>query len=241
MKYVLMVIGGLLLLVFGCLLFLFVCTLFIDQSKEYTTDSDFFRFLLNTSTAIAVFFMGIKVKEIGFEKLPKDSKWLFVCNHRSNFDPILTWYSLRAWKPAFISKKENFSWLIFGAMVKKCCFMAIDRKNARNALVTIKKAAELLKAQTVSVGVYPEGTRSKSCELLPFHDGVFKIAQLAKVPIAVMSITGTEKIGKNLPFRRSTVELKVAEVIPVEAVLASHSTALGASIRQIMLNSIGNN
>lgn len=97
------------------------------------------------------------------EKLPKNERFLLVCNHRSKFDPILTWYVLRDYNLAFISKPENF---------RRCCFMAIDRENPRNALKTIHQAAELIKQNEVSVAVYPEGTRSKTCELLPFHNGI---------------------------------------------------------------------
>lgn len=66
--------------------------------------------------------------------------------------------------------------------------MAIDRENPRNALLTIEKAAKLIESDEVSIGIYPEGTRSKECVLLPFHNGVFKIAQKASVPIVVASI-----------------------------------------------------
>lgn len=51
--------------------------------------------------------------------------------------------------------------------------------------MTVQKAADLLTSDTVNVAIYPEGTRSKNCTLLPFHNGVFKIAQKAEVPIAV--------------------------------------------------------
>ncbi len=81
---------------------------------------------------------------------------------------------------------------------KVCCFLPIDRENPRKAIPTINRAAKLLKEQEVSVGIYPEGTRGKDCRLLPFHNGVFKIAQKAEAPIAVLSITGTEKYPKGL-------------------------------------------
>ena len=60
------------------------------------------------------------------------------------------------------------------------------------------KAAELMKNDVVSVGVYPEGTRNRDGSLLPFHDGVFIIARKADVPIVVATIDGTEKIPYNV-------------------------------------------
>ena len=55
----------------------------------------------------------------------------------------------------------------------------------------INKAASLLEKRELSVGIYPEGTRNKGEEMLPFHNGVFKIAQKSKTPIAVLAIKNT--------------------------------------------------
>ena len=125
----------------------------------------------------------IKVHTTGMEKVPQGERLLFVGNHRSKFDPIITWYLFRKWDIAFLSKKENFRVPIFGRIIRKCCFLAIDRENPREALKTVNKAAGLLENGTVSIGVYPEGTRSRTGELLPFHNGVLKIAQKAGAPI----------------------------------------------------------
>lgn len=57
---------------------------------------------------------------------------------------------------AFVSKAENFQIPIFGRIIRRCCFMAIDRENPRNALLTIEKAAKLIASDEVSIGIYPE-------------------------------------------------------------------------------------
>ena len=206
------ILWGLLALLGLYVLFLGVCALLVDPGKVYDKNSRFYRFLLDSATAAAMKLLRIRVHVSGIEKIPKDTKLLFVSNHRSNFDPIITWYALKKWEIAFVSKPENFKVPFFGRIIRKCCFMPIDRENPRNAIVTINRAAKLLKKQEVSIGVYPEGTRSKTCELLPFHNGVFKIAQKAEAPVVVLSITGTEKIAKAAPFRRSDVYLDVLEV-----------------------------
>ena len=87
--------------------------------------------------------------------------------------------------------------------------MPIDRKNPRKAIPAINRAAKLLRQQEVSAGIYPDGTRSKNGQLLPFHKGVFKIAHKAEAPIVVLCVTGTEKISKRTPFRRTDVYLDV--------------------------------
>lgn len=217
------------------ILFLAVCALLVDKNQEYQTDSPFYRFLLNSATAFSVKLLGIHVHANGLEMLPKNGRFLLVGNHRSNFDPILTWYVLKEENLAFISKPENFHIPIFGRIIRKCCFLPIDRENARNAVKTIQSAAELLKADVVSVGVYPEGTRSKSGQLLPFHNGVFKIAQKAEVPIVVAAITGTEQIHKNCFRRRSDVQFTIVEVISAENVMASRTAEIGQRVESALL------
>lgn len=219
-------------------LFLGICCLFIDPQKEYDKDSPFYRFLLDSATAAAIKLLRIRVHVSGAENIPKDAKVLFVSNHRSNFDPIITWYALKKWKLAFVSKPSNFKIPFFGRIIRKCCFLPIDRKNPKKAIVTINKAAKLLKEQEVSVGIYPEGTRSKTCVLLPMHNGVFKIAQKAEAPIVVLSITGTEKISGRTPFRPTDVYLDVLEVFPSENIKNMKTEKIGVLVRHLMAGNI---
>ena len=190
------ILGGLLGMVLLYLLVIAVCALLVDPEKEYKKDNRVYRFLLNLTVTVGLKLLRVRVHVSGIEKIPKDTQVLFVSNHRSNFDPIVTWYGLKAWKIGFISKPENFKIPFYGRIIRKCCCLPIDRENPRKAIVTINRAAKLLKKQEVSIGVYPEGTRSKTREMLPFHNGAFKIAQKADAPIVVLSIAGTEKIAK---------------------------------------------
>lgn len=221
-------------IVLAIILFYAVCALLVNPKKEYDTESPFYRKLLNGATGFALKLMRIHVHTDGLEKLPNDNHFLLVSNHRSNFDPIVSWYVFRKFRPAFISKASNFKIPIFGRIIRKCCFMAIDRENPRKAIGTIKKSAALLQKGINSVAVYPEGTRSKACKLLPFHNGVLKIAQLAKVPIVVMTIEGTEQIHKRCPFRKTDVYLNVETVLSAEEIEHKRTNELGDQIHMIM-------
>ncbi len=213
-------------------LFLLVCSLFANPKKEYENHSRFYRTLLNGATAFAMKIMRIRIHTSGLEKVPQDTKnILFVSNHRSNFDPIITWHIFKKWQPAFVSKASNFKIPIFGRFIRKCCFMAIDRKNPRNAIKTINKAAELLKKGDVSIGIYPEGTRSKNCELLPFHNGVFKIAQKADADIVVLAVSGTEQIHKKYPFHHTDVYIDVLDVLPAGQVKSTKTDKIGEQVK----------
>lgn len=238
MKVVLWVLG----IILGFALLYFIIpgffALFVNPKKEYKKDSKLYRFLLNAASGIGLWVMRVKVHVNGVEKLPKGQKLLFVGNHRSNFDPIITWYMFRDWNISFISKAGNFKIPIFGRLIRRCCFMVIDRENPRKAISTINSASELLKSGEVSIGVYPEGTRSKTGELLPFHSGVLRIAQKGNAGIAIIAMKGTERIHKNYPFRASHIEVEVLDVIPAEQVATTRTNDLSEMIREKLENSL---
>ena len=232
------ILAALLCALVALVLFLWICSLCVSPEKEYDKDSAFYRFLADSTIFWIIKLLRIRVHVTGMEKLPKDQKLLFVCNHRSNFDPIVTAYIMKKWKLAFVSKPSNFKIPIFGKIVRKCCYMAIDRVNPRNAILTINRAAKLLEAQEVSVGIYPEGTRSKTCVLLPFHNGVFKIAKKADKPIAVLSIAGTEKISGRTPFHATDVYLDVLEVFTEETVKELRTEQIGEKMLELLKSNL---
>ena len=235
-----------LLTVFGALLsalllyalFLWICSLFVDRTKFYDEMSPFYCRLKDITDAMILFFLNVKVELEGAGKLPEDGLYLLVSNHRSMFDPLAVMRVLQKPSPVFVSKPENFNIPIGGRIGRRLCFRAIDRENARNAMATILDCVRLLKNGVGPIVIYPEGTRSKTGELLPFHDGVFKIAQHAKVPVAVMTVTGSESVKKNAPWKRTVIKLRICDVLPAEAITGVRTSAIGQQVREIMEESL---
>jgi len=212
-----------------------ITPMFISKKvMTYDHNSKFYRWLLNSSTGIAMKILRVKIHTTGFEKIP-DGRFLLVCNHRSNFDPIISWYALRKYEPAFISKPENFNVFLYGRIIRKCCFLPIDRTNPRNSMKTILDAVDLIKRDEVSIVVYPEGTRSKRLKLLKFHAGVFKIAQKANVPVVVATIKGGETIKDRYPWRRSHIDIDILDVFDCDQVKSNTSEQLSENARNLML------
>ncbi len=227
MKILLIVLLALLALVLLPFLFLFICGLFVNTRKQYDRDSRFFRALLDGSTTVILWCLGVRYNIIGEEKFPADGNFLFISNHRSNYDPIVQWTVFKRYKLSFISKKENFKIPMYGRIIHRCCFMPIDRKSPRKAMETVNRAARLLTETENSVGVYPEGRRSKECHLLPFHSGVLKVAQKAGKPIVVSTIEGTENIFRNIKrLRKTTVTIKILETIDAGRVKSEKTSEL---------------
>lgn len=229
------IVGALVLPFLLLFLFLFVCGLFVDTRKQYDRDSRFFRALLDGSTTFILWCLGVRYVVIGAEKFPERGNFLFISNHRSNYDPIVQWTVFKRYKLSFISKKENFRIPMYGRLIHRCCFMPIDRKSPRRAMETVNRAARLLTETENSVGVYPEGKRSKDCRLLPFHAGVLKTAQKAGKPIVVSTIEGTENIFRNIKrFRKTVVTIKILETIDAERVKSLKTSELSEYCESLM-------
>ena len=114
--------------------------------------------------------------------------------------------------------------------------MSINREHPSKAMETVINAAQLIKDDQVSIGVYPEGTRNTTEEpLLPFHNSIFKIAQMADVPIVVMTAKKTAEIKHNYPKKASDVYFKVTGVIPAEDLKGKKTLEIGERVRELLL------
>ena len=130
---------------------------------------------------------GARVTVIGEENVPKDQAVLYVANHRSYFDILLT-YSRCPGRTGYVAKKEMERYPLLS--------------NWMHNLKTILQAADYVKSG-ISVCIFPEGTRNKNSDeldMLPFHDGSFKIATRAKSPIIPIAISNSANIWEaNFP------------------------------------------
>ncbi len=79
----------------------------------------------------------------------------------------------------------------------------------------------------MSIGIYPEGTRSKDCKLQEFKPGCLKVAEKAECPMVIVATRGTEKIHKNVPFKRTHVYIDVIDVIPGDQCASIKTVELG--------------
>lgn len=175
----------------------------------------------------------IRCKVSGAEKVPQEP-FLFVCNHRSAFDPLATVALLKQIRFCFVCKPEVINVPVLGPAMTRAGFFPIDRENPRNAVTAIKYAAQVITEQKRSVGIYPEGTRSKSGEMLPFHAGSFKIAKLAGCPVVVASI----QVKKGWLFP-SKIELHVVDVMDVDYVKENNTATLAQRAETAIKEDLG--
>lgn len=214
--------------------FLFVITRPLDLTKPIEEKKKIYYWGGVRIGELVDVYLRVHTTLTGEEKLPRDGRFLLVCNHRSMQDPLTTLSKLRKYDLAFISKKDNSKIPVIWPLAYGFGCLPIDRENDREALKTIINAANYIKKDFCSMCIYPEGTRSSTEELLPFKAGALKIAQKAGVPIVVASLDGTQNVKKNFPWRRTEVRLNILELIPADKVKATGTTELSEYCRELI-------
>lgn len=211
-------------------LFALVCSFFLPK-QEPERSGAFCRVMVGIAMDWLVTFLCTRVVMKGKDRLPREP-FVLVSNHRSDFDPIVVFALLRRRKIVYISKESNFKIPIAGPFIRGAGCLAIDRENAMRAMRTLKRAADRLKNEGICIGIYPEGTRSKTGELLEFKTGAFYLAKKAEAPVVVMTTQNTERIAKKFWLCPLTVKLNVLEVISKEEVQTLSMEDLAARTRK---------
>lgn len=232
------VFAGIVLL--GFLGLLYMCKR-VDQTKPQEEDDKFYRIVADLVIGAALPFLRIRIKKSGLEKVPTEGRFLLVCNHCNNADPIILLHVLRKFQMAFISKRENSTMFVIGPMMHKLQCQLINRENDREALKTILKCIQILKEDKASIAVFPEGgILSEDGKLHHFRPGVFKIAQKANVPIVVCTLHNTKDVVHNiLHLKPSSVQMKVLEVIPVEELKGVTTVDISKRCYEMMAADLG--
>ncbi|NHM27943.1 1-acyl-sn-glycerol-3-phosphate acyltransferase [Desulfofundulus sp. TPOSR] len=145
-------------------------------------------------------------KVVGAHHLPPSGGVLVVSNHVSYWDPVVVGCALDR-QVHFIAKAELFGIPLLGPVIRALGAFPVRRGGGDRQ--AIRRALELLKQGRV-VGIFPEGTRSKSGELLEPHLGAAMLALRAKVPVLPVAVINTRgifgkvrvHIGKPLVFSR---------------------------------------
>ena len=233
-------LGSFLLLVGIGFAFLMILCRRVDQSVPQEEDDKLYRTVTNLVIGAALPFLRIHVKKTGMEKLPESGRFLLVCNHTNDSDPIILLYALAKYQLAFVSKKENASMFVIGPMMHKIQCQLINRENDREALKTILKCIQIIKEDKASIAVFPEGGIDDDGLLHRFKPGVFKIAQKANVPIVVCTLKNTKEVVHNIfKLKPSYTELNVLETIPVERVKGTNTVDLAHYCHDLMAADLG--
>ncbi|MBQ8351195.1 MAG: 1-acyl-sn-glycerol-3-phosphate acyltransferase [Clostridia bacterium] len=213
------------------IVYLFITSFVFSMKKPIKRVNPYAFFMTHLTVNWLLGLFRVHHRSQGLEKLPNEP-FVLVSNHRSDFDPMVGFDAIRSRHLGYISKEANFRIPIVGRHIYHCGFLPIDRKNPLRAARTIKEAARLVRECGISMGIYPEGTRSKTDEMLPFKDGAFLLAKKAEAPLVIMATKNTETITKNFPWRRTRVDLEILRVLDRETVAALSAKELSAIARE---------
>ena len=182
---------------------------------------------------------GAKVTIIGEENIP-DEAVLYVGNHRSVFDIILTYPRMKR-LTGFVSKDSMEHIPLFSTWMRlvKCLFL--NRENMKEGLKTILQAIAYIN-EGISIVIFPEGTRNKGEEstLMPFKEGAVRIATKSNCPIIPMSITNTAEVFENhFPrLRPVNVVIEYGKPIYPSELTAEDKKQLGTYVSTIIQETI---
>lgn len=193
-----------------------------------------FRFILRIT--------GVKTTVIGEENIP-DEAVLFVGNHRSYFDILLTYSRCRR-PTGYVAKKEMEKYPGLASWMRRLHCLFLDRKDPKEGLKMILQAIDYVR-NGISVCIFPEGTRNTGEELtmLPFRDGALKIATKSGCAIIPVSMNNTAEIFENhLPkIKKTHVVIEYGKPIYPDQLDKETKKHIGEYVEKVISDTIRKN
>lgn len=189
---------------------------------------------------VIIWLSGVKLTVIGEEHVPKGEAVLYVPNHQSYFDIVLT-YARCPGLTGYIAKDIMLRYPILSHWMKRLYCLFLDRSDIKKGLKTILIGIDQIK-RGISICIFPEGTRNKHPkEMMSFKEGSLKLAEKSGCPIIPVAITNSAEIFENhIPRIKSChVILQYGEPIIIKDLEKDQRKFLGAYTRdkiQEMLN-----
>lgn len=191
-----------------------------------------FYLLCNRAMAVALRLLA-DWEVIGLENVPARGPLILVANHNNIIDPPLLGASIPHRPIVFMAKKELFDRWYSGWLVRGYCAFPVrrgeaDRQAFRQALTVLRRGFIL--------GMFPEGTRSKTGAMGPAQPGTAIIALRAGVPILPVGITGTSQVKgpASVIRRRPQIRVNIGRPFGLAVDRSDRRAAIEAATRQIM-------
>ncbi|HIC55944.1 MAG TPA: 1-acyl-sn-glycerol-3-phosphate acyltransferase [Acidobacteria bacterium] len=188
--------------------------------------------------------VGIKVKIDGYECVQRSRGAVYCANHSSNLEPPIVYMALAAIHPKLkiLYKSELRAAIpVLRNAFDMAGFVPIERRNVEQSSKAIEQAAMAL-ANGDSFMIFPEGTRSRTGELLPFKKGGFLMAIRGQAPIVPVAISGARAAMEkgSLVINPVTVTVKIGEPIETNGLEVTERNTLIRKTRSALELLLGN-
>ena len=177
---------------------------------------------------------GAKITVIGYENVPKDETVLYVGNHRSYFDVVMT-YCRCPGLTGYIAKDSMEKIPLLSTWMRRLYCLFLNREDVRQGLKTILTGIDYMK-KGISMCIFPEGTRNKGTEMLPFKEGSLKMAEKTGCAIVPMAITNSAGIFEDQKprIRSAKVILEYGKPIYPNELSKEEKKFLGAYTQKVI-------
>lgn len=170
---------------------------------------------------IGVDFLMVGCKGRG--SIPRSGNFVAVANHASYLDHFILYCEIKRAthkSPVFLAKKEYWKSPLSRLWCELWNMVPVDRTGSGHAIVkeSLDRAKHLLRQGEIVV-IYPEGTRTRTGEMLPFKNGAVWIAKDCHVPILPIGVAGVHDVlppGKVWPNVRRRLAVSIGEPIAPE-------------------------
>ena len=146
--------------------------------------------IMHKLNRVILFLMGAKLKTFG----KRDEKAnLFLINHQGIMD-IIALEAVENTHFRWVAKKELFETPWFGYLLKNGDMISVDRENKAGLVKLLKDTKESIEEKNRAVAIFPEGTRAKGQELLPFKVGAKVVASKLNMRVQPIVIVGSKYV-----------------------------------------------
>lgn len=173
---------------------------------------------------------GVRTRVTGLEHVSRAHPQIFVANHQSIFDI----FAILAHVPAsvrFVAKKELGRIPIFALAMRTAGHVFIDRNDRRGASEAMRRAGLRMKSERLSLGLFPEGTRSPSGQLREFKKGTFVLAIETQVPIVPLAVDGGSKVSHRGRIRATEMSISLGDPLPTAGKTPADRDVVLATVR----------
>jgi 1-acyl-sn-glycerol-3-phosphate acyltransferase len=183
---------------------------------------------------MGLFVSGIRVAVDGTDHIQRSRAAVYAVNHTSNVEPPIIFDMLHELFPRLriLYKAELRKLPVLVRAFDLAGFIPLERANPEQSLPAIDRAADALREGN-SFLIFPEGTRSRTGELLPFKKGGFILAIKAQVPVVPIAISGARSaMRKGSPLIYPvTVQVRIGEPVETSGMTLDDRDALIRAVR----------